>query len=64
MVVHNGRVNNYPPARTSITVGDVPASAAPDIRIEQRGERITVKTQRFRTTLRSVTFRNEDAYLR
>lgn len=64
MVVHNGRVNNYPPARTSITVGDVPASAAPDIRIEQRSERITVKTQRFRTTLRPVTFRNEDAYLR
>lgn len=64
MVIHNGRANNYPPARTSITVGDVPASAAPDIRIEQRGERITVKTQRFRTTLRPITFRNEDAYLR
>ncbi|WP_036445846.1 type VII secretion protein EccE [Mycobacterium kansasii] len=64
MVVHNGQISGYPAARTSVTVGDVPASAAPDIRIEQRGGRITVKTQRFRTTLTPVTFRNEETYLR
>ena len=64
MVIHNGLADDaaYPDARTSVTVGDVPAAA--DIRIEQDGDRIMVKTQRFRTALSAVTFRNEETYLR
>ncbi|MGH3971400.1 MAG: type VII secretion protein EccE, partial [Mycobacterium sp.] len=64
MVVHNGGGNNYSRARTLVMVGDVGSNASPDIRIEQHGDRITIKTARFRTTVTAVSFRNEDAYLR
>jgi type VII secretion protein EccE len=64
MVVHNGSGDGFPRARTMVRVGDGPSNGVPDIRIEHQGDRITVKTARFRTTVGSVSFRNEDAYLR
>lgn len=63
MVIHNGRSNPYPGARTSVTVGSNEVGPT-DITIEQSGTRIALKTQRFATTLEAVTFRNEEAYLR
>ena len=63
MVVHNGSGDGFPRARTMVRVGDGPSNGVPDIRIEHQGDRITVKTARFRTTVGSVSFRNEDAYL-
>jgi type VII secretion protein EccE len=64
MVVHNGSGDEFPRARTMVRVGDGAANGVPDIRIEHQGDRITVKTARFRTTVASVSFRNEEAYLR
>lgn len=63
LVVHNGRSNPYPGARTAVAVG-APDSSAADIVIEQAGNRITLRTNRFATTLDAVSFRNEEAYLR
>jgi len=63
MVIHNGVSNDYPDARTAVTVGEMAAGAAPDIRIEQDGDRIIMKTQRFGTALTAVSFRNEETYL-
>ncbi len=64
MVVHNGSGDGFPRARTMVRVGDGPSKGVPDIRIEHQGDRITVKTARFRTTVGAVSFRNEDVYLR
>ena len=62
MVVHNGCANPYPGAWISVIVG--PASGAdPDIMIDQRGREIRLATNRFRTVVEAVTFRNEQAYL-
>ncbi len=64
LVIHNGRANPYPGARTCVAVGVEDTTSTPDIVIEQSGDRITLKTQRFHTRLDAVTFRNEEAYLR
>ena len=62
MVVHNGRTNPYPAAWASVTVGG-PTAGDPDIIIEQRDNRIQLRTKRFRTVIEPVTFRNEEPYL-
>jgi len=65
MVVHNGTPNGlHAGARTLVAVGGAPNGATPDIRIEQRGDRITVKTARFATALEGVNYRSEESYLR
>lgn len=64
LVIHNGRVNPYPGARTSVAVGADGATSNPDIVIEQSGDRISLRTQRFHTHLDAITFRNEESYLR
>jgi hypothetical protein len=62
LVVHNGRTNPYPGAWSSVTVGG-PTAGDPDIIIEQRDNRIQLRTKRFRTVIEPVTFRNEEPYL-
>lgn len=62
LVVHNGRTNPYPGAWASVTVGG-PTQGDPDIVIEQRDNRIQLRTKRFRTMIEPVTFRNEEPYL-
>jgi hypothetical protein len=62
LVVHNGRASPYPGAWSSVTVGG-PAVGDPDIIIEQRDNRIQLRTKRFRTVIEPVTFRNEEPYL-
>jgi hypothetical protein len=45
-----------------VTVGG-PTVGDPDIIIEQRDNRIQLRTKRFRTVIEPVTFRNEEPYL-
>jgi hypothetical protein len=62
LVVHNGSTNPYPAAWASVTVGG-PTVGDSDIIIEQRDNRIQLRSQRFRTVIEPVTFRNEEPYL-
>nr|VTP02291.1 ESX-1 secretion system protein EccE1 [Mycobacterium riyadhense] len=63
VVVHNGRTNPYPGARTSVAVGGTDIGTS-DILIEQVKDRIHLQTHRFQTRLDAITFRNEESYLR
>ncbi|SLF48292.1 type VII secretion protein EccE [Mycobacteroides abscessus] len=72
LVVHNGTTNPYPAAWTSISVTSTPrrrdqstdlTDDQSDIVIEKDGEAISVRTQRFGTSVDMAAFRNEQAFL-
>ncbi len=77
LVVHNGKAEPYPGARTSVSVAGgslagrgpngqpvAPAALGVDIIIEQNdNNQISLRTSRFTTVVEAVTFRNEETYL-
>lgn len=63
LVVHSETTSPYPAATATITVGGTHRTHEPDIRITRRGDRITLATQRFTTSLDAVSFRNEQSFL-
>lgn len=72
LVVHNGGVNPYPEARSSIAVcqprpsavnGDRPADADIELDVDTAGRSMVLRTKRFDVPLVAVTIRNEQPYL-